>query len=303
MASSLRRPHLAPVFPIVLVAIALGCGVAGAGVETETGPGAKPEARRIVSLNPSLTAILVSIGAAGAIVGVDDYSAEKIPTVASLPRVGGLFSPSLEAVVSLRPDVVVLVPSAEQRDFRTRLGELGVRVVAFENLRFDQVLANIRGLGALADREPQAAERIRAIAEARESARRRAKGRARPGVLVVLQRDPVYVVGGGNFIQEMLEDLGARNLAAGYAESYPRVAAEWVVAQAPDVLIDLSPSETDPRAHWSRWPSIPAVARGRVVALDAELVSMPGPDLDRALEALERGLFADADLAAADREP
>ena len=297
MASSLRRPHLALALAVALVALALGCGVAGA--ETET----KPEARRIVSLNPSLTAILVSIGAVESIVGVDDYSAEKIAVVASLPRVGGLFSPSLEAVVSLRPDVVVLVPSAEQRDFRTRLGELGVRVVAFENLRFDEVLANIRGLGALAGREVQAAERIRAIVEARESARHRAKGRARPGVLVVLQRDPVYVVGGGNFIQEMLEDLGARNLAAGYDESYPRVAAEWVVAEAPDVLIDLSPSESDPQAHWSRWPSIPAVARGRVVALDAELISMPGPDLDRALEALEASLYGDADPAAADREP
>jgi ABC-type Fe3+-hydroxamate transport system substrate-binding protein len=297
MASSLRRPHLVLALAVALVALALGCGVAWA--ETET----KPEAERIVSLNPSLTAILVSIGAAESIVGVDDYSAEKISVVASLPRVGGLFSPSLEAVVSLRPDVVVLVPSAEQRDFRTRLGELGVRVVAFENLRFDEVLANIRGLGALAGREVQAAERIRAIVEARESARRRAKGRARPGVLVVLQRDPVYVVGGGNFIQEMLEDLGARNLAAGYDESYPRVAAEWVVAEAPDVLIDLSPSESDPQAHWSRWPSIPAVARGRVVALDAELISMPGPDLDRALEALEASLYGDADPVAADREP
>ena len=299
MASSLRRPRLA--CALALATLALGAGVFAAEPQ--------PVAQRIVSLNPSLTAILVSIGAAGSIVGVDDYSAGKISQVARLPRVGGLFSPSLEAVVSLRPDAVVLVPSAEQRDFRARLDELGVRVIAFENLRFDQVLANIRDLGALAGRGARAAERIEAITEARESARRRAKGRARPGVLIVLQRDPIYVVGGGNFIQEMLNDLGAINLAAEYGDAYPRVAAEWVVAQAPEVLIDLSPGEADPQAHWSRWPSIPAVARGRVVALDAQLISMPGPNLDQALEALERGLYvgvvpgADADLAAAGREP
>ena len=73
--------------------------------------------------------------------------------------------------------------------------------------------------------------------------RRRARGRVAPGVLVVLQRDPVFVVGGGNFIEEMLELLGARNLASGFESPYPRVAAEWVVARAPDVLIDLSPDQ------------------------------------------------------------
>ena len=237
--------------------------------------------------------------------GVDDYSAQEISAVKDLPRVGGLFSPSLEAVGALRPDAVVLVPSAEQRDFRSRLAELGIRTIAFENLRFDQVLANIRDLGALSGRNAQAARRVEAIGQARESARRRAKGRAQPRVLVVLQRDPLFVVGSGNFIQEMLDDLGARNVAAQFGGAYPRVAAEWVVAQAPDVLIDLSPGEDDPRAHWSRWPSIPAVAHGRVVVLDPRLVSMPGPHLDRALEALERGLSfgAEADLANAAQEP
>jgi ABC-type hemin transport system substrate-binding protein len=77
-------------------------------------------ARRIVSMNPSLTRILVAIGAADALVGVDAFSARAEPAVASLPRVGGLYSPSLESVVELQPDLVVIVPSFEQREFRTR---------------------------------------------------------------------------------------------------------------------------------------------------------------------------------------
>src|SRR6185295_6911539 len=78
-------------------------------------------AQRIVSMNPSLTRILVALGAGDALVGVDDFSAKAEPSVAKLPRVGGLYSPSLESVVALRPDLVVIVPSLEQRDFRTRL--------------------------------------------------------------------------------------------------------------------------------------------------------------------------------------
>ena len=282
-----RPPRSSIALPVWLgvVVLAVALAVAWVGVAMASG------SERIVSLNPSLTAILVALGAEESLVGVDDYSATKIPEVTALPRVGGLFSPSLEAVVALRPDRVVLVPSAEQRDFRTRLEGLGVPVTAFKNLRFAEVLENIRQLGAMTGRSAEATARIEAIAQAREAARRRARGRSAPGVLVVLQRDPVYVVGSGNFIDEMLSAVGGKNLASEFDEPYPRVAAEWVVARAPEVLIDLSPDPATALSHWSLWPSIPAVATGRVLAVDAELISLPGPHLDRAFEILASSLY------------
>jgi hypothetical protein len=88
--------------------------------------GAEPvAARRVVSLNPSLTAMVIALGGREQLVGVDDYSA-RTPAAAGLPTVGGLYNPSLEAVVALAPDLVVLVPSAEQRAFRERLEALGI---------------------------------------------------------------------------------------------------------------------------------------------------------------------------------
>jgi iron complex transport system substrate-binding protein len=249
---------------------------------------------RIVSVNPSLTAILIALGASGTLVGVDDYSAAQHPEVEALPRVGGLFSPSLEAVVALQPDVVVLVPSAEQRDFRARLESLSIRVSVFENIRFDQVLENIERLGRMVGREAQAEARISSIAHARDTARRVTRGRPQPKVLIVLQRDPVFVVGSGSFIAEMIETVGARNLAAEFDDPYPRVAEEWVVARAPEVLIDLSPEAADPQTYWSRWPSIPAVAQGRVLRLEAEMISLPGPYLDRALATLAASIHGEA---------
>jgi len=257
-----------------------------------TGPGVATP--RIVSVNPSLTAILIALGASDSLVGVDDYSAAQHGEVAALPRVGGLFSPSLEAVVALRPDMVVLVPSAEQRDFRARLESLSIRVSAFENIRFDQVLENIERLGTLVGREAQAEARIASIARARDAARRATAGRPKPKLLIVLQRDPVFVVGSGSFIAEMIETVGARNLASEFDDPYPRVAEEWIVARAPEVLIDLSPDADDPQAYWSRWPSIPAVAHGRVLRLEAEMISLPGPYLDRALASLAAGIHGEA---------
>jgi ABC-type Fe3+-hydroxamate transport system substrate-binding protein len=282
-------PHLLALRSCLLAALLL----LGLAADPAAAEPARPTLRRIVSINPSLTSILVALGARDTLVGVDDYSARQSPEVADLPRVGGLFSPSLEAVVALRPDAVVLVPSAEQRDFRDRVEALGIRVHVFQNIHFDEVLENIRRLGELVGREPAARERVAAIERTRAAVARAAAGRPAPRVLLVLQRDPIYVAGRGSFIDEMIETLGARNLGAEFDDPYPRVASEWVVAQGPDVLIDLSPDRGGALAYWSRWPSIPAVANGRMLELDAEQISMPGPYLDRSLEVLAGGLYGE----------
>ena len=274
----------------VLLGIALAwgmlCGLSPQMALAET----KPELR-IVSLNPSLTQILLALDAGESLVGVDDYSAQHVAAVEAKPRVGGLYSPSLESVVALQPDVVVLVPSAEQRDFHRRLEQMGIRVESFENIRFEDVLENIRRLGALTNHAAQANQRIDAVQKTRAAAHSVLKGQKAPRVLIVLQRDPVFVVGGGSFLDEMLEAVGAENVAGDFSDPYPRVGVEWVVAQSPEVLLDLSPDADGALSYWSRWPSLQAVSDQRVVALDSALISMPGPHLDQTIERLARLLY------------
>ncbi len=245
---------------------------------------------RVVSINPSLTAILVALGAGDSLVGIDEVSASQQPELAHLRRVGGLFTPSLEAVTSARPDVVVVVPSVEQRDFRSRLEEIGVRVEVFENIRLEQVLENIARLGGLVGREAEAVQRIEAIRAALASSARLTADRPHLKTLVVLQRDPVFVVGSGGFIDELLKATGAENLGAAFGEPYPQVAVEWLIDAGPEVLIDMTDEPGDPLAFWSRWPAIPAVAARRVVHLDPQTVTLPGPHLDRAVVSLVEAL-------------
>ena len=252
-------------------------------------------AHRVVSLNPSLSQILLALGAREVLVGVDAVSQKVRPELAELPSIGGLFDPSLETVVGLEPDLVVLVPSVEQRDFRGRLEALGVRTVAFRNIRFDEVLGNIADLGALVGRTSVAAERIAAIRATRAAVERAAATRERVRCLVVLQRDPVFVVASGSFLDEMLASAGCDNLGQELGDGYPRAALEWVVAAAPEAILDMSldAGRIAGAEYWMRWPTIPAVAQRRVLHLDAELVTMPGPALDRALRALARALHGD----------
>ena len=257
----------------------------------------------MVSLNPSLTEILLALDARPALVGVDDYSARANPEVASLPRVGGLFNPSLEAILALAPDLVVLVPSAEQRDLRSRLEALGAEVLVLANITLPELLASIETLGARVGREDAARALVARIRTAFADAERAARGRPRPRAVLVLQREPLFVVGGGSFLDAMLRAAGAENLAAGFREPYPRVDLEWLIGQAPELILDASEDPEDARSYWQRWPSLPAVKRGRVVALSASAVTLPGPRLDRAVAILTRAVRGDAAPSAAEPRP
>jgi hypothetical protein len=151
---------------------------------------------RLVSLNPSLTAIVARLGAAQALVGIDDYSARVEPELADRPRVGGLFDPSLEAVMALRPDRVLIVAGLEQESHGAAFRRLGLAVEVFENERYEQVLANIERIGRLVGRETRAAEdRITAIRALRAAVERAVAGRPRPRTVIVLDRSPLYLVG------------------------------------------------------------------------------------------------------------
>jgi len=237
-------------------------------------------------MNPSLTRMLIALGAQQVLVGVDEYSADHEPAVAALPRVGGLFNPSLEAVLALEPDLVVVVPSVQQRDFRARLRELGIEVIELESVRLDEILASIQTLGDRVGRSNAARERIEAIQNTWNEVARDASQRPRRSAVLVLQREPLYLVGGGSYLSAMLDAAGLDNAAAKYSDAYPRVSLEWLIAAAPQLIIDSSAEPVSAVEYWSRWSSIPAVAQGRVIAVPQGLVTLPGPDLDRSLQTL-----------------
>jgi len=244
--------------------------------------------KRVVSINPSLTSILVALGAGEVLVGVDDYSARQQPDVAELPRVGGLHDTSLEAVAELAPDLVVLVPSVEQRDFRGSLERLGIPYRAFNPLRFDEVLETIEALGEAVGYREAAERRVAEIEEVRRRLEsRRGELPSARGVLVIT-RDPLFVVGPGSFIDEMLAVAGIENMGRDLEGAYPRATLEWLVAGEPELILDADGDAESAAAFWSSWPSLPAVKQGRVVSIPQGVATLPGPHLDRGLEMLAR---------------
>jgi iron complex transport system substrate-binding protein len=280
--------------------VLVSAGVASSSRAQTEGPTPPGPPSRLISLNPSLTAIVLRLGAGDSLVGVDDYSARVLPEVADRPRVGGLFDPSLESVVALRPDRVLIVAGVDQQTHAERLTKLGLVVEIYQNERLDEVLENIERIGGLLGREQAAADRIREILEMRAAVAAASRGRERPSTLAVVTRTPLFVVGAETFLDEMLEAVGARNLGRQLAKGYPRGSIEWLIGVRPELLLDMTPGAERSSEFWARWPSLPAVQSNRVVEVDASRISMPGPDLDEALRALAVAVHGEEISAAID---
>jgi iron complex transport system substrate-binding protein len=271
--------------------VVVGCG--GDETADEVG-GTAP--RRIVSLAPALTEILFALGVGDRVVGVTtycDYPAE----VAEIERVGGFVNPSVEAVLALEPDLVLVSPAAGNRDAAFAMRRAGARleVVSAETLQdsFDAI-ERVGELCGIPDRGRRLAEDVRARIEDASS---RVAEREPVRVLFSIQLDPLIVAGRGTLPVELVELAGGVSVID--AERYPMVGMELVVGESPEVIIQArmdTPQEGAERAayeFWSRWPAIPAVRNERLLVIDGTTALRAGPRVADAVDALARALHPD----------
>jgi ABC-type Fe3+-hydroxamate transport system substrate-binding protein len=127
---------------------------------------------------------------------------------------------------------------------------------------------------------------VKEIRRVRRGVEDATRGLPRVRTLLVLQRDPPFVVGGGNFVGEMVRMAGADNVGAEFDQPYPRVTREWIIDAAPAVILDSSDAPGEALDYWAKWPSLPAVRQRRVISLAEGIATLPGPYLDRALLAI-----------------
>jgi len=242
--------------------------------------------QRIVSVAPSSTEIVFALGAGDPVVAVDDFS--DFPAEAkALPKVGG-FTTSAEKVVSFQPDLVLAITTG---NLAPALEAQGQRVAIFEPTDFAGVYRDIATIGQIVGRESAAADLVRRMRDRIGAVTERARtATARVRVLHEIDAsDPtkIYVAGPGNFIDAMIAAAGGTNVAASAPSSYPQLSAEEIVRADPEVIVlsdaayGMTPEAVAARPGWS---AIDAVKKRRVVAIDPDLVSRPGPRLADGVE-------------------
>ncbi|AZI41663.1 ABC transporter substrate-binding protein [Deinococcus psychrotolerans] len=243
----------------------------------------KAEPMRIVSFLPSDSETLCAIGGCGKLVGVDEYS-DFPAQVTKLPKVGNLYQPNIEAVVALRPDIVIV---SKYGDLIQPLTNAGITVVAVNPETYEEVFSKTIILGKIINREAQAKALIiqmrRDIAKVEILTKNAAK---KPTAYYEIDPTP-YTVGPNSFIGVLLTKAGAINIIPASLGDFPKISPELVVKSAPQFIFGMNLAAAKARPGWN---TIPAVKLGRVVedkALD-QLLSRPGPRLPQALAGLAK---------------
>jgi len=252
---------------------------------------------RIVSVTPSLTEIIYALGCGDDVAGVGDFVTWP-PEATTKPRMGGYLNPSLETILALRPDLVVIQGRSEQlSDFCERNG------IAFERFEIDRiadVYAAIARLGVLLGVESRADSLASALRAELAAVETRVAGCERPPVFYSLGHTPgemntLFTTGGASFVSELIGIAGGGNIFADRGDLYPEISKEVLVSRAPAIVIESAVGHADDddyvtrlRGDWRMFSTIPAVADGRVHIITVPYLEIPGPRLGLAAAMLAK---------------
>jgi ABC-type Fe3+-hydroxamate transport system substrate-binding protein len=296
-----RFPSLfARLLAAALVSSVVGCGSGERAAYTRAtavddfgdtlAAGAAPQ--RIVSLNPATTELLFAIGAGSRVVGRTSYDMwpEAARGVADL---GPGMRPNVEAVLATRPDLVILYASEDNRDAARRLRASGIRTVAFRNDHIADLARVTHALGLLTGDTSAARVMVDSVTATLDSVRRVTSSLSRPTVFWPLWESPLMSVGGGSFLNELVQIAGGRNVFDSLPQPSPTVTFEELVRRDPDIVLAGVNQRRRLMAD-PKWQTLRAVRAGRVFEVDSSLVMRPASRLGEGARSLARILHPEA---------
>jgi iron complex transport system substrate-binding protein len=238
--------------------------------------------QRIVSLLPSLTESVCALGQCQRLVGVDRYS-NYPASVKQLAQLGGGVDPNIEAIVALRPDVVLMAVSSRAHE---RLTALGIKVVTLEPETHADVKRVLQTLGQLLDIPPeQGARRVWRLIDAGVAAAAQSIPAQAHNAKVYFEVDSApYAAGQASFIGEILIRLGANNIVPSALGAFPKLNPEFVVRANPDVIM-VGDSNKSGLTERPGWTAIRAVREQRVCVFkpeESDVLVRPGPRMAEA---------------------
>jgi len=254
IASALRR-----IFGAIAL-LGMTCSVVFAGPESSP--------RRIVSLAPALTEILFALGAGDRVIGVTSFC-DHPPEAKKKAKIGGMSNPSLESIVELKPDIVVMTTDGNPREVDDRLRAMSLKTYVWTSRTLAELPGGIRDLGGAMGVTERGEKLAREIEEGIEKNRIQKSGaRSQKKVVYIVWPEPLLVAGPGTAIHDAIALLGLENVAAHAPSSYPRYSIEELIRSSPDVLVIGKGAGMDIRTVsqgiLKKLASVPAVKNGKV---------------------------------------
>ncbi len=280
--------------PFVAAAGAAGVSATDDAGRTVTLPA---PARRVISVAPHATELLYAAGGGAAMVGAVSYS--DYPDAArALPRVGDNRSLDLERIAALKPDLIVVWRHGNADRQIAQLEALGIPLFLSDPKQLDDVATSLDRLGVLLG--TRATADLAAADYRQRIAALRVRYASQPRVEVFLQiwDRPLTTLNGQQIVSDVLSLCGGHNVFAALKPVAPTLGDEAVLAANPEAIIATAQGATasdtalPSLARWQRWPSLAAVARGNLFAIDGDWLTRPTPRLALGAEQVCRDLDA-----------
>ena len=243
---------------------------------------------RIVSLAPSTTETLYALGLGDNVVGVTRYC--YYPEEAQKkPKVGGYFDINYEIILSLRPDLAVIlnVHNEPKKFFKDR----GIKTITVNNKTITGIHESIINIGDACGKSAEAKSILEDIRKRTEKIRQSCAGLDKPSVMIVVGREiendkisDVYIAGKNIFYDDMIELAGGKNAFTKSGIDYPKVTTEGILIMDPEVIIEILPeldksglTKEDIIKQWMKMQRLSAVKNKRVHVFTEYHTVIPGP--------------------------
>lgn len=229
-------------------------------------------AQRIISLAPSMTELLFSLGAGDRVVGVMDFS-DYPPEARNRPVVGRFDMLDMERILALEPDLIVAWRSGNPGTSLARLRELGMTVYVAEPDSLASIAGHLTRLGELSGQTAEA-EVLREHFESELSGLQNTYSNREPvSVFYQVWHSPIISVGGAELINDMIRLCAGQNIFDGLPVG-PKVNLEDVLARDPQIIIASGSGENTPDwlNNWLQWPELQAVANRHLYSIAPDLV-------------------------------
>ena len=262
----------------------------------------QPE-RRIVSLSPALTDMIIDLGAGEELVGVTEYCIIPPELKGDVKIVGDQIHLNTEAFLRLRPTMVFAQARPEKVPKRLRelVRKQGMQLIHVELEKLADIEKTLLLLGRHIDRSERAQQLVDEIDNQLRHVHATVANRPRPRTLLTISSGKPIAAGQGTFMDEILTAAGGINALPQGTRPYPILNVEWILLIAPEVIIQTralgmgqSPSADADYKYWNQMDTLPAVRDRQVYVLTERRLSIPSSRVGAMAELLARRLHPGA---------
>ena len=239
--------------------------------------GGNKQYNRIVVLDPATVEMIYMLGAEDKIVGVANLERSKVwpeEKVAKLESVGTFMKPSLEKIIALKPDLVIM-SALTGEELNNGLKSNNIEAKRVQANSIEEIFTNFLEVAKMLGKENEAnkiiAEKRAKLEEIKKMAASNKKG------LFVMSASPLMVFGNDNLPNDIMKLLNIKNIAENQKGRNPIVTPEFIIKENPDIIITLLPNPSQIVAINPQLKNVNAIKNSKFIVVNSSQILRGSP--------------------------